>query len=173
LTARRSRDLLVLGITLAVLAADQISKYWVRYHLEFNVPWNPLPWLRPILSFTYVSNTGVAFGFFQGLNWLYTLVTIAVIGLVLHIFRHLPARHNLLLVSQGLILGGASGNLVDRLWLGRVVDFLDLNFWPLQEWPVFNVADSCVVVGVCVLAVYLLFEQGPSPVSSDAPDQGK
>ena len=189
--SRRSRHLLVLGAALIVLAADQISKFWVRHNLTPGVPWNPAPWLRPILSFTYVTNTGAAFGLFQELGWIYPfiaiLIAIAIIAAILFFYRRLPPDQRLILLSLGMQLGGAAGNLLDRLvgavlsptnsagslgWPerlsnARVIDFIDLNFWPLQEWPVFNLADSSVVVGVCILALYLLFEEEPSVLSSD------
>ena len=191
MNARRSRHLLVFGAALIVLAADQISKYWVRHNLTPGVPWNPAPWLRPILSFTYVTNTGAAFGLFQEWGWFYPLIAIfsaiAIIAAILFFYRRLPSKQRLILLSLGMQMGGAAGNLLDRLvaalqspttspgLLGwperllnaRVIDFIDLNFWPLQEWPVFNLADSSVVVGVCILALYLLFEKEPPVPSSD------
>ena len=71
-------------------------------------------------------------------------------------------------------LGGAVGNLADRLWHDwRVTDFIDLNFWPLQEWPVFNVADSSIVIGVCILVVVLLLEEDQLLPSPDTPFGGE
>ncbi|MGB9879771.1 MAG: signal peptidase II, partial [Anaerolineae bacterium] len=103
------------------------------------------------------TNKGASFGLFPELSWLYTLVAMVVIAVILLFYRRFPTDHWLVMLSLGLQLGGAFGNLVDRLWRGQVVDFIDLNFWPLQEWPVFNVADSSIVVGVCILAAYLFF----------------
>ena len=169
---RRSRDFLVLSTALIILTADQVSKYWIRRYLLPGVPWNPVPWLRPILSLTYVTNTGASFGLFPELSWLYTFVAIVVIALILLFYRRLPARYWLVSISLGMQLGGAFGNLVDRLWHGPVIDFIDLNFWPLQEWPVFNLADSSIVVGVCILAVYLLLEKEPLASSSNPSSDG-
>lgn len=164
---RRFRDLLVFGAALVVLAADQLSKHWVRASLVPGVPHDPIPWLRPVLSFTYVTNTGASFGLFPHLGWLFTLIAIAVIAFIGLSYRFLPAHNWLMQVSLGMQLGGAIGNLVDRLWHGRVIDFIDLNFWPLQEWPVFNLADSSVVVGVCILAYYLLLDSSVTTVEDD------
>lgn len=170
---RRSRDLLVFGVALIVLAADQISKAWVRRTLLLGVPWDPVSWLRPILSFTYVTNTGVAFGLFPQLGSLYALVALAVIGVLFCFYRNLVPDALLMSISLGLQLGGALGNnVIDRLWHGRVTDFIDLNFWPLQEWPVFNVADSSIVVGVCILAGYLLLQKEQPAVAGDAASDG-
>jgi len=167
LKPRRFRDLVVFGVALVVLAADQLSKHWVRGALVPGVPFNPVRWLRPVLSLTYVTNTGAAFGLFPQLGWLYALIAIAVIAFIVISYRLLPAPNWLIQVSLGMQLGGAIGNLVDRLWHGRVIDFIDLNFWPLQEWPVFNLADSSVVVGVCILAYYLLLDSSVTTVEDD------
>jgi signal peptidase II len=159
LTHRRSRDLVVLGAAIIILAADQISKHLVRTSLIPGVPYDPVPWLSPVLSFTYITNTGVSFGLFPQLGSLGALVNIAVITVLLFSYRRLPVDNWLIHLSLGMQVGGALGNLVDRLlWRGQVTDFIDLNFWPLHEWPVFNLADSSVVVGVVILAYFLLFD---------------
>jgi signal peptidase II len=153
---RRSREWFVFGVAVLVLVVDQLSKYWVRTHLIPGVPYDPLPFLRPIFSFTYVTNVGAAFGLFPQLKWLYPLINLAIISFILVSYKHLPTRFGLVRLSLGLELGGAVGNLVDRLVRGQVVDFIDTNFWPLHEWPVFNVADSAVSVGVFLLVCFLL-----------------
>lgn len=156
---RRSRDLVVLGVAIIVLAADQISKHLVRTSLVPGVPYDPIPWLSPVLSFTYITNTGVSFGLFPQLGSLGALLNVTVIAVLLFSYRRLPVDNWLIPLSLGMQVGGALGNLADRLlWHGRVTDFIDLNFWPLHEWPVFNVADSSVVVGVVILAYFLLFD---------------
>jgi signal peptidase II len=168
---RRFRDLLVLGVAILVLVADQLTKAWVRRNLLFGVPWQPVSWLRPIFSFTYITNTGAAFGLFPQLGRLYAFVALTVIGILFYFYRNLVPSTWLTSVSLGLQLGGALGNnVVDRLWHGRVTDFLDLNFWPLHEWPVFNVADSSIVVGTCILAAYLLLQKEPPTTKAPASD---
>jgi len=166
LKVRRSRDLTVLGVAFIVLAADQMSKYWVRHNLMPGVPWDPVGWLRPILSLTYITNTGASFGLFPQLGGFYALITAAVIAAILFFYRRLPADGSVVFFSLGMQLGGALGNLFDRIWHGHVIDFVDLNFWPLHEWPIFNVSDSSVVVGACLLALYLLLEEGPATSTS-------
>ena len=159
MTHRRSRDLVVLGAAIIILAADQISKHLVRTCLVPGVPYDPVPWLSPVLSFTYITNTGVSFGLFPQLGSLGALINIVVIAVLLFSYRRLPVDNWLIHLSLGMQVGGALGNLVDRLlWRGQVTDFIDLNFWPLHEWPVFNLADSSVVVGVVILAYFLLFD---------------
>ena len=169
MSRRRSSDAIVFGTALIVLVADQISKHLVRLLLEPGVPWTPVPWLQPILSLTYVTNQGAAFGLFPHLVSLYPFIYVIIIGLILFFYRHMPLSGWLMHISLGMQLGGALGNLADRLLRrGWVTDFIDLNFWPLQEWPVFNLADSSVVVGVCILAGLLLLEEEPLSPSSDA-----
>ena len=142
----------------------------MRSNLALGVPYNPVPWLRPILSLTYVTNTGAAFGIFPRLGSSYILVYLIVIGVILVSYRTLAADSRWLQLGFGMQLAGALGNLLDRLRMaGRVTDFVDLNFWPLQDWPVFNIADSSVVVGVCIMAAYLLLEAPVKP-SDHEPD---
>jgi len=163
---------LFFGVAVAVLVADQLSKSWVRQNLALGVPWNPASWLRPVLSITYVTNTGAAFGLFPQAGWLYTVIALAVATSILIFYHKLGESSWPVTLSLGLMLGGALGNnVIDRLWHGRVTDFVDLNFWPLQEWPVFNVADSSLVVGICIMAVLLLFSKEMQSALDGAPEE--
>ena len=173
---RRSRDLLIIGTALLVVVADQLTKAWVRRNLLLGVSWDPIPWLRPILSFTYITNTGAAFGMFPQLGPLFAVIAVAVIAVLFFLFRGLAVSGWPITLGLGMILGGALGNnVIDRVLRGRVTDFIDLNFWPMQEWPVFNVADSSITVGTCILSICLLLQKEPpataaSPASdADAP----
>lgn len=167
----QSRDLVLFGVASAVLLLDQLTKHWVRTTLTLGVPVNPVPLLRPVFSFTYITNTGASFGLFPQLASLYALIAVAVSAAIVYFRTQLPYASNLVWLSLGMQLGGSLGNLVDRLlWQGRVTDFIDLNFWPLQDWPVFNVADSSVVVGVVLLAAHLLLAEPDTPSSDSARD---
>ncbi len=146
----RSR-LLLFGCAAFVLLADQLSKAWVVANLPLQFSVDVIPWLSPILSFTYLTNTGVAFGLFPQFGDLFTILAVVVVGAILIFQRSLPPEDWLLHLALGLQVGGALGNLVDRLFRGSVVDFIDVNFWPFQNWPVFNLADSAIVVGVALL----------------------
>jgi signal peptidase II len=171
LKTSQKRDLVIFGVALTVLVLDQLSKNWVRTTLSPGVPWTPLPLLRPILSFTYITNTGASFGLFPQFSVIYALIAVAVSIGILYFRTQLSGVPLVVWVSLGLQLGGSLGNLVDRLlWQGQVTDFIDLNFWPLQEWPVFNVADSSVVVGAVLLAVYLLILEPDTQLSDSPPD---
>jgi signal peptidase II len=112
-----------------------------------------------------VENTGVAFGLFRGMNWLFVIVAAVVIVLIVVYYRRLAAASWLLHVAFGLQLAGALGNQIDRVLRGHVTDFIDV-----RVWPIFNVADSAVVVGTTLLAIYVFFlDRGPE----DEPAQEK
>ncbi len=134
-----------------MLLTDQLTKAWVATNLPPNQSVDLIPWLRPVASFTYVTNRGVAFGLLPQLGDVFTIFGILVIGAVL-IFQHkLQGEGWPVYLAIGLQMGGAAGNVLDRLLRGQVVDFIDLNFWPMQHWPIFNVADMGIVAGVIVL----------------------
>lgn len=161
----RLRDWAVLaGLALFLLALDQASKILVRQNLAVGEAWAPIPALSKIFSFTHVQNTGVAFGQMPGLGWLFMLVNLAVVIGILIYYPRIPAGQWQLHLAAALILAGDLGNVIDRLrtatfiaqrtgsiWTSlpqaSVTDFLDFKIW-----PVFNVADFCVVSGVTILA---------------------
>ena len=151
LSLGRLSRLLFFGTIALILIVDQLTKAWVVAHLPLYEPRDLWQWLAPILSFTYVKNTGVAFGLLQGLGRAFALLPVLVVVAVVAFRRSLPVDDLWVHLSLGLVVGGALGNVIDRLLRGYVVDFLDVNFHPLQSWPVFNVADSAVVVGVAIL----------------------
>ena len=140
-------------IGLVVVLFDQYTKHLVRKNIPFGTSWNPIPWLRPIVTLTHTSNTGVAFGLFPDKGVFFVGVAfIVVIGIVLY-YRRLSSSSLLLRIALGLQLGGAIGNLIDRVSRGgQVTDFVDFYFF-----AVFNIADSSIVVGALLLAIYVLF----------------
>ena len=152
--------LVVPGMAILILVVDQVSKHLVRTNLPVGQSWTIAPWLAPIVQITHVTNTGAAFGLLPGLSVVFAVVAVVVIVAILFYHRHLPQGQGLTRLALGLQLGGATGNLIDRLRFGgTVVDFLDVNFWPLRDWPVFNVADSSIVTGVTLLALQMLWEE--------------
>ena len=154
----RSQNWLVLVVVAALtLIADRVTKLIVTNNLTLNETWDP-PALYNVFSITYTTNTGAAFGLFPKQGPFFVLVAFIVITAIIVYYRYLPEGYMLARVALGLMLAGALGNLIDRLRQGYVVDFADLNFWPLQHWPVFNVADSAIVVGVGLLAITMLRE---------------
>lgn len=145
---------LLAGIALLVFAADQVSKVLVLRNLPIGYSWNPIPFLRRWVSITHVVNSGAAFGLFPDRGTLFVVIAVVVVVAIVAYYRYLPADRWPVRVSLGLQLGGALGNLLDRLHYGYVVDFIDFKIW-----PVFNLADSAIVIGVAILAYYLLREQ--------------
>jgi signal peptidase II len=137
-----------------VLILDIISKEIVRNNLPLYTYWAPFPALEQFFRFSHTSNTGVAFGLFQNANLLFAVfASIVSIGII-YFNQKLEPGNALLRIALGLQLGGALGNLLDRLRFGSVTDFLD--FGP---WPIFNVADTAVVAGVILMAFVILQEE--------------
>jgi signal peptidase II len=136
-------------VALGVLLLDQLSKYLVRTNME---PGDALVLISDVLAVTYVRNIGGAFGMLAGYRTLFIAVMVLVlIGVAIYWYRTRP-RFLWLSISLGLITAGALGNAIDRLDTGLVTDFIDV-LGPV--WPVFNVADSAVVVGVGMLLVWI------------------
>ena len=136
------------------LAWDQLSKWAIIRSFE---PGATLPLFPPVLSLTYVQNTGAAFGLFKGQHTLFIVLSVCVIAWVGRQLATPGAVHGVARWALALILGGASGNLIDRVRLGYVIDFLDLHWW-----PVFNIGDSAITVGVTWLILRSLFAKGTS-----------
>jgi signal peptidase II len=124
------------------LAADRLTKALIVSRFE---PGESVPLIPPVLHLTYVQNTGAAFGLFKGQQLLFVVVAVAVLVWVVRELRGKPLQLPILL-AYGMIVGGALGNLVDRLRLGYVVDFIDC-----RVWPVFNIGDSAITIGVGLL----------------------
>ncbi len=163
------RGRLLLGGTAGfVLAIDQLSKAWVVANLPSGIPTTPTPWLGSILSFTYITNTGVAFGLFPQFGDFFTWLAVAVVAAILIFQRSLPANDGWMHLALGLQVGGALGNLVDRIFRGSVVDFIDTQFWPVNNFAIFNVADSAIVAGVALLIILSFFERKAGPSDAGA-----
>jgi len=150
LTFSTRKHILLPTVALLVLLADQFSKQWVITHLESGRPWNPVEFLYPWVSLTYVTNRGAAFGLFPEWGDLFVGVAMLVVVGILIYYVRLSLGQWLVELSLGLMLGGAMGNLLDRLFHGHVIDFIDF-----KVWPVFNIADSCIVIGTVILAYYM------------------
>ena len=141
---------------LPLVAADQLSKFWIRSNLAIGESLFEIEFFR----FIRVHNTGAAFGLFQGQSFLLTIIAlVGVAVLVLYaIFFHrtlLFLNNRLGKLALGLVLGGTVGNLIDRIYLGYVTDFIDVGIW-----PTFNIADSAIVVGSIIIAYSLLHLTG-------------
>ena len=141
-----------------VLAADQISKYMVRANMR---PYESIPVIKNIFHLTYVNNTGAAFSMLRGKILFFTVFSSAVIIALVYALIKLPLEKRIRLLLA-LIIGGATGNLIDRVRFGYVVDFLDF-----RVWPVFNIADCAIVVGVAILAFIITFSKDPERLLSN------
>jgi len=153
-------------ILLVIISIDQATKFIVENSLQPNHSWAPFPSIGSIFRITHVNNTGAAFGLFQNGGNLFMVVAI-VVTLVIAVYnQQLSGGQRFFRVAMGLQMGGALGNLIDRIRQGHVTDFLD--FGP---WPVFNIADMSIVAGVIVLALLMLREDSKKSTESDsAPD---
>jgi signal peptidase II len=147
-----------LPVAVAVIGLDQLTKFLVVQHL----PLYSSITLLPVLDLSLRYNKGAAFSFLEGASgwqrWFFTVLALAVAGVILVWMRRLRARTQWLLsLSLALILAGALGNVVDRLRLGHVVDFI-VAHWHHAEFPAFNVADSSITLGAALLLLDALFE---------------
>ena len=145
------KDFILIQLALIVLVLDQFSKFLVRDRLVFR---ESFP-IDGFFRFTHTHNTGSAFGIFQDQNTPLILVSFLGVAILVMIYRSQKVPSALLRLSLGLQMGGAVGNLLDRLRLGHVTDFVDVG-----TWPVFNVADASIITGLVILAyIFLIAEQ--------------
>jgi signal peptidase II len=138
------------GVAALVLALDQLTKRWVSTSLPEGTWWSPLPGLWRVFRIVHTTNSGAAFGIFPNQGSLFILIAVVVVLAIVLYQRRLPAGGWLIRLTLGLQLGGAVGNLLDRLYYGYVIDFIDIGFW-----PIFNLADASIVMGVVILAYRL------------------
>ena len=132
-----------------VVAVDQLSKYLVEANMIMG---QSIP-EEGFFRITYTTNTGGVFGIFANQTFLITVTAIIGVVAILIYSRYPQANRVPIRIALGMLLGGAVGNLIDRIRLGAVVDFIDVG-----AWPVFNLADSAVVVGIIIIIYYLLFQ---------------
>lgn len=141
--------LLIAGL---IVILDQVSKTYVRTAfggLEGMEMWAPWDWMLPYARIVHVTNTGVAFGMFQGMGFIFAILAMIVSLAIIYYFPQVPEEDWMLRLSLSMMLAGALGNLIDRLFNdGRVIDFISVG-----NFPVFNVADASISVGVAVLIV--------------------
>ena len=148
--------LILIAIILGIVGLDQLTKWIVVQHLPL---YSSFEWIRKVLHFTHVRNEGAAFGILQNQRWVFLVFsTIAIVGLGVYLFRFCKQGW-LYKIAFAFLIGGGIGNMIDRIAFGYVVDFIELPFLVLPvlgEFPVFNVADSFVTVGVVMLAFALI-----------------
>jgi len=155
-----------------VLLLDRFSKTWILDNLNLYESWSPIPALAPFFTFFHTTNTGMSFGMFRGGGEILKIV--AAVAVVAILFYSIRKGHSswIVNISLGMMLGGAAGNLYDRLTYGHVIDFLDFHIPNVFHFATFNVADSSLVVGTIILATYMLFEDRKENAENQSlPDQ--
>ena len=153
---------ILVGIATATLIADQLTKYLIRENFALGESWPR----EGLFRITHGTNTGTAFGLFPDQTLLLTIASIVAIGFIIYFYKAHGGQTWLSGLNIGLLLGGAFGNLIDRVIAGRVTDFIDVG-----AWPIFNIADSAVVVGITLLIANMLLFEGREvrvPDQSDA-----
>jgi signal peptidase II len=141
-------DALFFAIAIAVVALDQTTKAIVRASLDLHESW---PERDMFVNITNVTNSGAAFGILEGQTLFLVAASLVGLAAILLYYVFPPLEHGLLRVALALQLGGATGNLIDRVRLGEVTDFINFEFW-----PAFNVADSCISIGVVTILWFFL-----------------
>ena len=151
-----------LGITVAaslgliVFVLDQTAKRAVEAYVGIG---ESVPLIPGVIRLTHIKNSGGAFGILGGSQIVLFAGSVLAVAVVLWmLLASPPSRFTAL--GCGLVLGGAAGNLLDRLTTGEVTDYADLQFWPLREWPIFNVADTAIVLGVVMLLLAAFLGSG-------------
>ncbi len=141
------KDSLFLFSTFLIIVLDQITKFIIEKTILMNSPITIIP---KLLQINYIHNFGAGFGIFQGQRWMLIFISFIAIGLILYYYDKIP-NIKYVKISTALIIGGAAGNLIDRIFLGYVVDFIDL-----MIWPAFNIADSAITIGAVGIMIYII-----------------
>ena len=147
------------AVSIVIVLADQALKALTHQYMALN---QSIPLVDSVIKLTYVRNTGVAFSLFIGFSPYLAVVGAIVVAAVVYFHYQLPAKNKMVQLGLSFILGGSMGNLVDRIMRGYVIDYFDITIW-----PVFNLADMMINIGVIMLA-YKLFEEEEKSVSNSA-----
>lgn len=142
--------ILVLVISAAIVVLDQIFKYLAINNLKSV---ENIAVIDNLLYFTYLENRGAAFGIFSNQRWLFIIATVLAIILLVYLVFVKKFQSKIFNISVALIIGGGVGNLIDRIFLGYVVDYIQISFFP----PVCNFADYCITAGTIILIIWLFF----------------
>jgi signal peptidase II len=143
-------------IAALIIIADQVTKTIVRQNLEYAQMWIPfgIEWLYPYFYFVHWYNTGAAFGIFQDANTFFSVLSIIIIAIIIYYFPKISDEDWHMRFALSLALGGAFGNLIDRLTIKHVTDFIAVG-----SFPIFNVADASISIGVAVLIIGMWFKE--------------
>jgi signal peptidase II len=165
-TAERFWYLLV---SIVVVAADQVTKYWVSGTLQDN---GDIVVIRGLMNFSYTENQGIAFGMLNkgNMKWILVAVSVAAIAIVIFYLARTSTSNRMLLFSLSLLAGGICGNLIDRVRMGRVIDFIEV-YHKTRQFPVFNIADTAITIGAALLALDLFRTPQPNQDPASGPSQ--
>ena len=141
------------AIATGIVVLDQLSKNWIRSNINYGQQWIPFESLSPYFRLVNWSNTGAAFGIFQGASLFFTILAFFVALMILVYYSVIPAHEKVQRFTLAMMLGGAIGNLIDRLQFGEVTDFIAVG-----TFRVFNIADSSISVGAGILLIAYFFE---------------
>jgi signal peptidase II len=162
-----SKSTRIVVLVAVIVAFDQLTKFIVDRSMPLH---HSIPIIEGFFSLTYVRNTGAAFGIFAGSAELFRrpfliLVSVVAIGFIVVMLKRLRDSEKWLVTALAFVLGGAIGNLIDRVLYGEVIDFLDC-FWGSYHWPAFNVADSFITVGVTITLFILIKAKDRDPFAA-------
>ena len=146
-------NLLILVVSVLVIVADQITKFAV---VKFIPLFDSIP-EDGIIRLTHLANTGSAFGLFQGMNSFLAVFGVIGVFFILYFYKTDSNRDPILTIALAFVLGGAIGNLIDRIYRGAVVDFIDVELWNGIHFPSFNIADSSLSLGAFLIVVYWIY----------------
>jgi signal peptidase II len=152
---------------LSITVFDQVVKKVVTIAMDLG---QSVDFLGSVVRFTRMANTGAAFGMMKGRSIWFIIISAAASVAIITFHREIAKMRRMEVLAFGLILGGAVGNLIDRVRVGAVVDFIDIGVGALR-WPAFNVADSAITIGVVILAFHLLFRSRPAPSVGGGPQE--
>jgi len=150
----------LLLIIVGMVFLDQATKLYIDSNMELH---QSIQVIKNFFQITYIRNSGAAFGILSGFKspWLtlfFVLISVVAIGIIMFYYYKTPENQRLTLVSFALIMSGAIGNFIDRAFYGEVIDFLYFH-WYQHYWPAFNVADSCITIGVSLLLWNMFFPE--------------
>ena len=141
-------------LALLLIGIDQLSKWYIVQNFELYGEQNLIP---GFLSLFYIQNRGAAWGIFEGRMIFFFIITVVVVGYMIYSFHKYNTDSKIIGWSFSLILAGALGNFIDRVFNGFVVDMFRFDFF---NFPIFNIADACLTIGVILMIIYILFVEG-------------
>jgi len=150
-----------------IILLDQSTKLIIRSNLVIGEIYRPELWINQFARIVHWQNTGAAFGMFQSLGNVFMVLSMAVSVAIIYYYPQVPRQDWLIRLAMAMLLGGAVGNLIDRLYQGYVTDFISVG-----KFPVFNIADACISLGVVVLFLGMWFQEKEKKASQASPETG-